>query len=611
MNSIDNPFSVETPELMTAEEINDLFVPIEESFNLEVSGHVFLHGHRGSGKSMMFRRLAPDCQSLLNKKTVSDLNFFGVYVSIKKTDIDLIDYSVIENPSARNIISEHVLTCFLVSKLFSSIKDYCVLSHTVKSENLTKFIQIDFANLLRDSGYKDDFGSDINNLTSDLAVISYVVDKLDDLFSFHVRYLRKVHSGFGKHVDYDGPLLGYYDFFLPIIKGLQSFSFMPKGPIYFLIDDVDNLNTSQTKVLNTWVSYRTTDIVSFKLATQMNYKTLTTVSGRRIETPHDFKEIYYTNIYTGSKKEKYPEWVKEITIKRLKSFYKKRFGICQDFDPESFFPFDAKQQAEIDSIARKYMTGELSGGGYRPADDAYRYARPDFIVSLGGAKKSSSTYKYAGFQQLVHISSGLIRHFLEPASKMYSLQERDSKGEPFYSISPSNQNKVIREEADKLLFTHIDKIISDLEKNEEDQCEETIDGIHKMRSLIVSMGSLFHSAMKSDRSERRVFSFALSDPENLTKELKSVLNLGVQEGFLYESYIGTKEGVGRTRLYVLTRRLAPVFKLDPIGFSAYQFVTCRFLETAMSKPKSIINKLNKNGIDATLQENTFSQESLF
>lgn len=611
MNSIDNPFSVETPELMTAEEINDLFVPIEESFNLEVSGHVFLHGHRGSGKSMMFRRLAPDCQSLLQEKVVSELNFFGVYVSIKKTDIDLIDYSVIENPSAKNIISEHVLTCFLISKLFSSIKEYCFFSDTSKSEELTKFIQIDFSRLLKDAGYKDDFGAGVDNISNDLMVIGYVIDKLDDLFSFHVRYLRKVLSGFGKHVDYDGPLLGYYDFFLPVIKRLRSFSFMPKGPIYFLIDDVDNLNTSQTKVLNTWVSYRTTDIVSFKLATQMNYKTLATVSGRRIETPHDYKEIYYSNVYTGSKKEKYPEWVKEITIKRLKSFYKKQFDISKDFDPESFFPFDEKQQNEIDKIAKKYISGELSGGGYRPADDAYRYARPDYIVSLGGTRKSGATYKYAGFQQLIHISSGVIRHFLEPASKMYSLQERDSKGEPFFSISPTHQNKVIREEADKLLFTHIDKIISDLEKNEEDECEEKIDGIHKLRSLIVSIGCLFYSAMKSSRSERRVFSFALSDPENLSKDLKNVLNLGVQEGFLYESYIGTKEGAGRTRLYVLTRRLAPVFKLDPIGFSAYQFVTCRFLEAAMSKPKTIINKLNKNGIDATLQEDTFSQESLF
>ena len=65
MKHIDTPFSVETPELMDAQEICDLFVPNEEYYSLEVGGHVFLHGHRGSGKSMMFRRLSPDCQSIL------------------------------------------------------------------------------------------------------------------------------------------------------------------------------------------------------------------------------------------------------------------------------------------------------------------------------------------------------------------------------------------------------------------------------------------------------------------------------------------------------------------------------------------------------------------
>lgn len=609
MNTLDNPFSVETPELMSAEEINELFVPVEESFNLEVSGHVFIHGHRGSGKSMMFRRLAPDCQSLLQASPVSKLSFFGVYVSIKKTDIDLIDYSVIENPSAKAIISEHVLVCFLVSKLLSSIRSYCDLSKSFQESELKDFFKGNFIELLNEAGYKEDFSKNIENFSCEYRILDYVIAKIDDLFLFHIRYLRKVLSGLGKHIGYDGPLLGYYDFFLPVIKKLKSFSFMPQGPIYLLIDDVDNLNTTQTKVLNTWVSYRTTNIVSFKLATQMNYKTLSTISGRRIETPHDYKEIYYSNVYTGSKKEKYPEWVKEVTSKRLSSFYKKKFDQTEGIDPENYFPFDKSQQKAINEIAQKYLNGELSSRGYRKADDAYRYARPDYIVSLGGAKKSSSTYKYAGFQQLVHISSGVIRHFLEPASKMYALEERNSRDIPFFSISPSNQNKVIREEADKLLYTQLDKISSDFDSDEEDS--ERKESAQKLRNLVMSIGSLFYSAMKSKKSERRVFSFALSDPENLSKELKNVLNLGVQEGFLYESYIGAKEGMGRTRLYVLTRRLAPVFKLDPIGFSAYKFVTCSFLETSMSKPKTIINKLNRNGIDETLEEDTFSQKTLF
>ena len=57
-----NPFTVSTPERLSAQDIVDLFVPYPEFGNLESSGHQFLNGHRGSGKSMMLRML-------LNRKT--------------------------------------------------------------------------------------------------------------------------------------------------------------------------------------------------------------------------------------------------------------------------------------------------------------------------------------------------------------------------------------------------------------------------------------------------------------------------------------------------------------------------------------------------------------
>ena len=64
-----------------------------------------------------------------------------------------------------------------------------------------------------------------------------------------------------------------------------------------------------------------------------------------------------------------------------------------------------------------------SGRGHRASDGVPRYARPDFIRSLGGTSKSRSTYNYAGFERLAHISSGLIRYFLEPAAVMYGEQQ--------------------------------------------------------------------------------------------------------------------------------------------------------------------------------------------
>ena len=63
-----NPFSVQTPEDISAKEAYDLFVDVFTDFyQIPNQGHTFVHGPRGSGKSMMFRYMMPDCQALKNK----------------------------------------------------------------------------------------------------------------------------------------------------------------------------------------------------------------------------------------------------------------------------------------------------------------------------------------------------------------------------------------------------------------------------------------------------------------------------------------------------------------------------------------------------------------
>jgi hypothetical protein len=55
--------------------------------------------------------------------------------------------------------------------------------------------------------------------------------------------------------------------------------------------------------------------------------------------------------------------------------------------------------------------------------------------------------------------------------------------------------------------------------------------------------------------------------------------------------------MGRTRRFVLSRRLAPHFNLDPIGFSGYLSVTNDFLIRAMEDPKKVRGRLKEAGID--------------
>ena len=68
----------------------------------------------------------------------------------------------------------------------------------------------------------------------------------------------------------------------------------------------------------------------------------------------------------------------------------------------------------------------------------------------------------------------------------------------------------------------------------------------------------------------------------------------------YEAAIGTKEGRWRTRRYIMTRRLAPHFKLDPMGFSGYLFVTSELLDLAISNPKQAITSFQENRLGSVV-----------
>jgi hypothetical protein len=104
----------------------------------------------------------------------------------------------------------------------------------------------------------------------------------------------------------------------------------------------------------------------------------------------------------------------------------------------------------------------------------------------------------------------------------------------------------------------------------------------------------------SDRSERRVLSIALSDVP--PDEVMRILKLGVRNGYLYESAIGTKDGLSRTRRFVLTRRLAPVFKLDPTGFSGYLFVTSALLLSALQSPARAVREFEQGRLGTVVAD---------
>lgn len=577
-----NPFSVQTPEDISAREAYDLFVDVFTDFyQVPNQGHTFLHGPRGSGKSMMFRYMMPDCQAIKSNSKFDKLEYFSIYVPIKKTDLNIINLDRLEN-HAQHLLNEHLLVTHISIIVFDYLI-YLLTEHSDQVSNgnhkeIMNFFNNCFIPILISTGYE--YNSQLEPELTGIKILEEIKNICIQIHKQTRDYINKLFLN--NIIPYNGCICSYLDFLFPILCELKKISIFPqKKPFFILIDDADNLNLPQTRILNSWVSYRTSADVSLKISTQLNYKSYRTVTNQTIDSPHDYSEVNIATIYTSSKNKFYKR-VKDIVEKRLKIYLDK------EISAEDFFPCNTIQENAIEQIGNEIKDDyEKNGKGATAADDVKRYARPDYIKSLK-EKRSGSTYSYAGFEQFVSVSSGIVRYFLEPASLMYS--ELKSTSDDINSIPHTIQDEVLQKYSTDYLITEFEKIFR--EENFSDISNEKLSTSDMLMNLLLALGGMFHLILISNSSERRVFSIALSSKPS--KELEKVIRLGVRYGYLHESTIGNKQGTGRTKLYILSRLLSPYFKLDPTSFAGYKFLNADVLELAISKPTEFIEKMKRD-----------------
>jgi hypothetical protein len=591
----DNPFAVLTPdglevEVTDAKVIHKLFVNVFEDFRtIPQQGHVFINGPRGSGKSMMFRFMLPDCQLIDNNVLgYNKLKYFSIHIPIKLTSINNPEFELVKN-SGDIIFNEHVLTIYFLDIIFDSFTKLD-FSNIESKDNLTKEIAIFYNDVfkwrLKLCGWTSDYIFEPNSPEEAFKLLNRLCN---ELFLESLNFLKRNaqarnNASNNESLAYTGALCDYLTFLFPILKELKKISLFPsEKPFFLLVDDADNLTETQTIILNTWVSYRTNSDVSLKISTQLNYKTYNTFYGTNIDSPHDYYDVNIQTTYSSSK-DTYNKRVRQIVERRLQNFY----GTDKNISADEFFPQDKNQIAEIEKEKKLISASfQQDGRGFRESDDILRYAVPNYIRRLSGVSKNLNSYSYSGFDQLVSISSGIVRYFLTPAAKMFNTtyakqRMQDAKAIPqdINYIPPSVQSETIKDYSTEQLFKEYKKLEKDLQKIKTDSTY--LSKVEKLRNLIESLGTLFHEYLISDRSERRIFSFAISDKVN--SDLQDVLDFGVEMGYFQTSSIGKKRGSGRTTLYILTRILSPYFKLDPNSFAGYKFFTAARLNLAIRNP---------------------------
>ena len=265
-----NPFKVLSPEGMSGRDAVDLFVEVSEFNKIQDPGNTMLNGPRGSGKSMLFRYLMPDCQMIARQLPLSRLEFFAVLVPIKNTNPNITELRRLASPSAQAVLNEHLMTCFVASKVFKALveriserdeESWCQATAKVYRAVVTAF---------RQSGWSV---TQSPTAGTSAQFLRMCIDLCDTAYAATTQYAKRL-SFLTTPPAYNGALCDYVSFLCPIIEELQYLPYFPNKPIYLLVDDADLLSFDQTKVLNSWIATRTSSIASMKLSTQSDYKDL-------------------------------------------------------------------------------------------------------------------------------------------------------------------------------------------------------------------------------------------------------------------------------------------------------------------------------------------------
>ena len=273
---MNNPFELVTASKLTASGATELWCDDSRLDRVRGRESCFINGNRGTGKSMLFRVLQPDCQELLfpGKRP----NFLSVYFPVRDSDFMVEELQFMESNRQKSALSESHLILLILRQLFVVLRDS---PQIVPSEFQTRFVQLvgeriqtafEFSEVnlpeLPDSDYEE---------TVKRAIELFAVEG-DRIVNYVVRQLYGPEEGYGGPLFlFDGILAPIADFFYEEVDRC----------LFILIDDGDDLPLSHTIVLNSWIARRRPSTV-FKVSTMYAYKTFETRSGSKIQQPHDF-----------------------------------------------------------------------------------------------------------------------------------------------------------------------------------------------------------------------------------------------------------------------------------------------------------------------------------
>jgi S-adenosylhomocysteine hydrolase len=570
---IENPF-----EKVTVEQFNDdysliayLFAKPERAIYNKLIGreNYIIVGGWGSGKTMLLKYLAAEAQMEdrgVGIKGVKRSSFIGVYIKPGRGPFKPFLKPGGEFKDGGEILFGHYFNLLILERLLSVIlylRDKSVFDVTPEIEaNLARKISNRFSAVKGDLqiGFNPRTTAEISDLTSlknNVASYRYEIETF-----LNTRDLEKDISYETQLSIHPTNIKTFLDETIKDIK--EIISDITQKRFYLLLDECEQFSKGQQKIINTLIKQRLTTLV-FKLASRPpDIQTMETIDEGIGLTDRECKHLYLDREYNPTSAP-FKKLCGDVARKRLA-----RYGYAVTDIRKIFGKFaveDEIDKASINSyLRRNYPTKERVKNKFGEVYKDFKVAATFQILSKKRLEK-----KYAGFDTLVMLSSGIMVHFLELCRDAFNL---------------SLGNNIFRDKSGRISFKQIPLLIKTQDKAAKKISEIFYQDIRgraqslkdapiniefggKIQYIISVLGGIFREKLMSfnePESARIEIPEGISSLDNkLENPVRQIFETAIAISVFQESepYMPRRIGGIRPPTYIVNRILAPYLSISP------------------------------------------------
>lgn len=591
-----NPFADVVANGLPPDAVHGLFVDQTGSLS-GLKNHVdtIVEGQRGTGKTMLLRYFSVEVQCSILAATSQSRNNaiqqfrdnkipLGVYCCLTHAGVNRSDFEAQGSQARQRAIFEHITGLFILCRVVVAIRALAEQS-TEQLLSATDFTYI--CKALR-VPLLDESLSESRRLRA-------LLDEMELQRIAANEHLASLLPGgqptnFNPWIDLTFSLFALLERFKDGL-GLTS-------PIFLLLDDFDQVTKEQQETLFNAAASRRRDVVCYKFGIMSEGQKATMSSGEK--TYREGDDYNYVRLdWSDEALNQYIRTVDSIVEKRL------RHWEWPDHITLSSLLDNWTRGGELREQAKKLAETEFAGfpehlragkfKEYWKAQGNSRYLK--YLNTCG------ESHLYAGRMNIIHLSSGIFRQFLELCSAIVETALGDARWSPDSGerIGVEKQNNAVREWS-RDMYRHLGTSGDVSALYHRNQVVQS----HHLITLARSLSKFFHVKLMAGGHNADAITISVKDPLTPESFAKALLDVAVRESVLQRKVIDYtgKSGTGeRFPTYRLNRRLAPTVGLSvkPQEGQGRHELSAALVELAAKDTQAFLDKaVGDTGAQGTL-----------